>query len=409
MHATILRRSTPALFVIILAAGRMSSAAIVGAIFDVNSTADAPDAQIDGTCATAATPPVCTLRAAIQEANATADGALINLPAGKYTLKLVGADDDAAASGDLDVTHDLIINGADAKTTVLKGKKDRVLQISDTAVVTLRDITISKGKVGKKDDSGDDVSGGGIRNDGTLTLERVAVTGNSAAHEGGGIISIEATLTLTDVTVASNKTLGDDGGGLEIDGGTAALTNVTISKNKSADEAGGLHSTNGAVVTMTNCTVSGNSAKAVGGGLRSEAEGALTLTNVTITGNKAKLGAGGIGAGATAVVLRNVILNKNKPLNCTGALDLQGSNLETGDSCGLSPAESNIKKMGLAGLKNNGGPTKTHALKVGSPAIDFGTDANCPVTDQRGQTRVDVVDVGPTICDSGAYEFVPAP
>ena len=90
-------------------------------------------------------------------------------------------------------------------------------------------------------------------------------------------------------------------------------------------------------------------------------------------------------------------------------LDLQGGNLESGDGCGFSPAESNIKKMGLAGLKDNGGFTKTHGLKAGSPAIDFGVDGNCSSTDQRGQARIDVPGVGPRICDSGAFEFVPKP
>ena len=54
-------------------------------VFNVNSTADQPDALVDGTCATAAVPPACTLRAAIQEANATVDDDLVNVPAGKYT------------------------------------------------------------------------------------------------------------------------------------------------------------------------------------------------------------------------------------------------------------------------------------------------------------------------------------
>ncbi len=66
-------------------------------------------------------------------------------------------------------------------------------------------------------------------------------------------------------------------------------------------------------------------------------------------------------------------------------------------------------KIGLAGLKSNGGTTKTHALKVGSPAIDSGIDGFCPPTDQRGAARVDAPGVGAEICDSGAFEFQPVP
>ena len=121
-------------------------------------------------------------------------------------------------------------------------------------------------------------------------------------------------------------------------------------------------------------------------------------------------GAGGIDrsqdAGTTTV--RNVILNKNKPANCFGVLTLEGGNLESGDSCGLAPEETNLE-IGLKGLKSNGGATKTHALKEGNPAIDFGIDANCPPEDQRGHARIDVPGVGVRTCDSGAFEFVPAP
>ena len=131
---------------------------------------------------------------------------------------------------------------------------------------------------------------------------------------------------------------------------------------------------------------------------------------MTIAGNKGREG-GGIDPSSTAgpTIIRNVLFNKNTPSNCDGVLGLQGANVESGNTCGLSETESNIKKMGLAGLKDNGGATKTHALKAGSPAIDFGNDDNCPPTDQRGQARVDVPGVGPRICDTGAFEFVPAP
>ena len=65
--------------------------------------------------------------------------------------------------------------------------------------------------------------------------------------------------------------------------------------------------------------------------------------------------------------------------------------------------------MGLASLRISGGATATHAFKNGSPAIDFGVDADSPLLDPRGQARVDVPAVGTQTCDSGAFEFVPAP
>ncbi len=276
--------------------------------------------------------------------------------------------------------------------------------------MVLRDLTISKGKVGKKGDIGEEFDGGGILSEGTLTVERVVVSSNSASSEGGGVSCSDGTLTLTDVTVTSNKALGDDGGGVDLDNCAGTLTNVTISKNKAPDEGGGLNATDPAATTLTNCTVSGNKAGGEGGGIRNQEGATLTLTNVTVTGNKAKDGSGGIDPDAAlTVTLQNVILNKNKPDNCGDVMLVQGGNLESGNTCGLAPSESNIAKLGLAGLKSNGGATKTHALKAGSPAIDVAINANCPATDQRGQARVDVPGVGTVTCDSGAFEFVPAP
>ena len=57
-------------------------------------------------------------------------------------------------------------------------------------------------------------------------------------------------------------------------------------------------------------------------------------------------------------------------------------------------------------LADNGGPTKTLALKSTSPAIDAGNNSDCETYDQRGATRVDGPDVNSTVtCDLGAYEF----
>src|SRR5437588_4239553 len=69
--------------------------------FTVSSTLDATVASINGICATAGG--VCTLRAAIQEANAHSGDDIINLPPGTYTLSIAGRMEDAAATGDLDI------------------------------------------------------------------------------------------------------------------------------------------------------------------------------------------------------------------------------------------------------------------------------------------------------------------
>jgi len=373
------------------------SVPVSAATFTVNSTVDAVDATIDGTCASAAG--VCTLRAAVQESNAssTVDDVII-VPAGKYTLKLVGAGENAGASGDLDILDDVQMVGAGAKPTVIKGKKDRVIHVGPGITVTITDLTIAGGKVGRKGDIGDEFNGGGLLvESATISLQNVVVAKNGASDDGGGIAAIDSVLTLTDVLIAGNKS-GDDAGGADLDGSEGTFTNVTVSKNKAGDEAGGIEIED-AALTLTNCTLSANAGAEDGGGLGCEQGGTASLVNVTLKGNKVKgkVGGGGISHdGTCTIAIHNTLLDKNKPGNCDGVLQLDGGNRESGATCGLG-ASSNLKLL-VAGLKNNGGATPTHAIKEGSPAIDHGFD--CPPTDQRGFPRVGD-------CDTGAFEFQP--
>lgn len=374
--------------------------------FDVDSTEDQVDAVIDGICAS--DEGLCTLRAAVQEAEATAAPDVINVPAGKYTLKLTGIFENSSAAGDLDITQDLTINGAGVGVTIIQGKKDRVFDIFGTPIVAINDLTVSKGAVvSKLDFPPEDLDGGGISIlfDAVVTLTDVAIVGNKADDDGGGI-ACGADLTMNRVTVEKNKSR-DDGGGVYTFVGTSTLTNVTIAKNRAGDQGGAMEVQS--FLTCTNCTLSGNKAKGLGGAVHSE--DSVLLINATLRGNKGgKTQAGGLQTdGAAQIEIRNTLLDTNKPINCLGTIVLGGGNIESGDSCGLSPAESNVKEMGLAGLEDNGGGTRTHALEPESPAIDFGIDANCSATDQRGILRVDVPGVGTGICDSGAFEFVPAP
>jgi hypothetical protein len=371
----------------------------------VNTTDDAVDAALDGVCADAAG--TCPLRGAIQEANASLEDDTITLPAGVYLLKLVGANEDLGATGDLDVTGNVTVNGAGADATVIQGKKDRVVNVQPGVQLVLRDVTITKGKIGKKGETGDASSGGGIRNDGSLVLERVVVTRNKAADDGGGITNL-GNLTLLDVTLSRNKA-GDDAGAFDNDGGQIVLENVTVWKNKAKDEAGGFESEGVGIVTGTNVTISANKARDTGGA-NVEQGGLLVLTNVTVTGNKAKEGGGGLnneGDAGSALELTNGILDKNKKVNCEGTIESLGGNVESGTSCGFAPPDDlgGVADMGLEPLADNGGPTETHAIGPDSPAVDFGQDTACPPTDQRDLPRFDAPAVQGSICDSGAFEF----
>jgi CSLREA domain-containing protein len=91
------------------------------AAFTVNNTSDAVDATPgDGVCATAPGNGVCTLRAAIQEANALPGDDTITVPAGTYTLTIPGRDEYFAATGDFNITSNITINGAGAGSTIIQ-------------------------------------------------------------------------------------------------------------------------------------------------------------------------------------------------------------------------------------------------------------------------------------------------
>ena len=274
---------------------------------------------------------------------------------GKYTLKLVGLGEDGAATGDLDLNGDVIIQSANAKVTVIKGKKDRVFHVLPGVTATIRQLAIAKGSLLTKDPnaSSDDFEGGGILNQGTLSLDNVVVTGSTSLGNGGGI-SNQSVLTMSQVAITKNKSL-DRGGGLyNSAAGTVTASAVTIAKNQASDEGGGVSNSQTSTVTMS-----------------------------------------------------NTILDRNAPFNCAGPVTPAGGNLETGATCGLGPNDSNIKKMGLASLKINalGIFYPTHLLKAGSPAIDNGNDTECPDLDQNFRSRIDVANVGASVCDSGATEF----
>lgn len=381
-----------------------------GELINVNSTKDLPDADLmDGVCdADLVTAGLqCTLRAAIMHANATMGADEIVLPAGVFKLTIKGTLEDQCLTGDLDVTDDLLLRGAGAGLTVIDGKKakDRILEIPFFSSLTVRDLTLRKGK-SPKGESG----GGGIRNDaGTLLVEDCVIEKCSAKDDAGAVDTQSGDTTLRRVLLSRNKA-SDDGGAVDLDGGTLAIEDSTLVKNKAKNEGGAVENSAGDM-TLVNVTLSGNHAKE-GGALSLEDGANTTITNCTLTGNHAKVGAGlstrddQFGFNTTTVT--NTIFDdskkKNQKASVGSALTSLGGNLDLGVSCGFGVGDLSNAKAKLGKLKDNGGPTPTHALGANSPAIDAGNDGTCPTNDQRGLPRVDIPLVGTATCDIGAYE-----
>ncbi len=339
--------------------------------FTVDSVNDGGDeVPGDGACATFLAE--CTLRAAVQEANAHPGHDTIILPADTYMLTIEGHNEDAAGSGDLDITDDLTIVGDGAQTTIIDGNRaDRVFDVSSDASVEMSGVTIQNGVtvyLPLEPIQG----GGGIHNAGTLDLNEVAIDRN-VSPAGGGIENT-GTLTINDSAITNN-------------GGTGVITRA------------------GANLATTNVTVSNNGGNPFPdssgvGGIRTD--GVVTLNNVTVVENRAGYSVAGIYT-AGSVSIKNSIVTENLGANCGGGvLTSTAYNLEDTNTCGFSAATDLPNTDPLLGpLADNGGPTMTHALLANSPAIDAGSpDCPPPATDQRGVQRSQR-----DACDIGAYEL----
>jgi len=290
------------------------------------------------------------------------------------------------------------------------------------------------------------VNGGGIFSDGTVTLNNSTVSGNSANLDGGGIYTL-GVVTLTNSTVSGNSA-NLNGGGIWSNG-EVTLTNSTVFGNSATFAGGGIFSdravtlTNSTVfgnsansgggmlvtfeaVTLTNSTISGNSASSRGGGI--ESLGAVTLNNSTIAFNTAGTLGGGLSfSGNNPHSINNtinntIIANNTAPtgpdvgiwsdthtFNISHSLILNTSGMSANGSTGIPTNGVNGNIVGLdpnlGPLQNNGGPTQTHALLPGSPAINAGNNALAPTPiDQRGQPRISDL-----IVDMGAYELQVVP
>lgn len=263
---------------------------------------------------------------------------------------------------------------------------------------------------------------------GNLTLVRVQVTGNEARNEGSGVtiaggggIFNTGSLTLRESLVDGNLVVAAEGeenvaagGGVETEG-TLLVERSTISDNrvealgegqpKAAALGGGLAIVPGASATVEESTISGNSVLAAeagdltvarGGGVQG---GTVILTGSTVAKNRAELDAAGATASNVAgdnlgvSVLssaRNTLVSNpvGEGGSCAGAMVSGGFNLDEDGSCGFGKSSDLV---GVAAgldpvLKDNGGPTPTHALLEGSIAIDRGNSFGAS-TDQRGLPR----------------------
>lgn len=309
--------------------------------------------------------------------------------------------------------------------------------INNAGVLTLVDSVVTQNWT-----SGD---GGGIYNQGDLTLLRSTISNNFSTQAGGGIVNTnlfgtclpvspchqgQGIVTIGDSTISGNFA-GADGGGISNFVGMIDISGTTISDNQAFGNGGGI-SNFAFNINLSNVTVSGNQA-ALGGGLFNQgANSSLRFNNVTVTANTAQSASdptAGIGGGLVSqdfaivnfgntIIAGNVAakLDSGQPsgADCyaprnSGVTSVGYNVIQNPNFCDIAgDTATNIvgQDPGLGVLADNGGPTFTHALAPGSPAIDAGNPAipgsggsACAVTDQRAFLR----SIGGR-CDIGAFE-----
>jgi len=429
-----------------------SGARAAGPILTVDRTDDVASASLctDG-------PDDCSLRGATINANADgfAEIETIEVPAGTYVLSATA---DGQFGGSLDLQYSARVIGAGSATTIIDANGfDRGFVLARGAgpiterVIELIGMTVRNGNscVRGSDGTGGHFSGGGIFSSAIATLSDMVIEDNSApcAQAAGGIwsggvgasLSISGsvirnnvgpggagglmsfgTTTIIDSTIDGNSS--DTPGGGMILGGTATISGSTISNNVGVKLGGGIFAgddtTSGccaATIRIVNSTLSGNISRfynsgtpqyfpGVGGAIGIKRT-ALVLEDSTITANVSQTNptsgqegvAGGISMGyeGTLEIRRSIVAGNTGETQCAlGLTVVTGSDSITAD-CGVGSGADPT----LGTLADNGGPTLTHALLAGSPAIDA-AGGSCPATDQRGITRPQGA-----ACDIGSFEL----
>lgn len=290
--------------------------------YSVTSTLDTVDAN-PGDGLAADVDGNATLRAAVIDANALAGADTITLGTGVFALSIGGRNENAAATGDLDIVGDLTIEGAGADQTILDAAQlDRFFHVAAGSSLTLRNLTIQNGS---------ESNGGAIANLGTLLLENVNLTSNATTLRGGAISNDSGDVTLQSVNFSDNQTRdvtagggNSIGGALSSFGGTVTVTSSQFVNNSAAAEGGAIDA-RGTILQVTDSSFSDNTAT-VGGAVRLF-NGTATFTNDTSSGDHAIVSGGAIASNYCTLTISGGSFTGNSlsPIPPTGAVRTGGS------------------------------------------------------------------------------------
>lgn len=444
----------------------LSKAAVFLAIMILFTTAQQVQAQTTYTVDTTAdngnlnactsAPSDCSLRGAVYRVNTdnnTDNRIEFALPSDDAGCTEQGVCTITLTNGMLSISQSIgtdsveISNSTGASRLIISGNNQSPVFYNDKGGLTLSGMTIANGK-GSQHGNGLDLAGG-ITNgiSGGIKILRSVVI-NNKSNTAGGIASYGAAAFIYDSTILNNS--GGNGGAIANYSGNLQIWRSTISGNTATNNGGGIlilqrFPDTGSSAQIDNSTISGNTAARGGGFYLSNANpfagfASLGLYSSTVTDNTATLtsdtsNAGGVDAVYTdaayqgqkvPVLFLNTIVagnhNANAPdawaeMSADSAYNLIGNGTGLTDFSGqtnnqIGMAANPIDPL-LGPLADNGGPTKTHALSPGSPAIDKGKKFQANVTtDQRGLIRtVDQASVSNAAdgTDIGAFEALATP
>lgn len=230
---------------------------------------------------------------------------------------------------------------------------------------------------------------------------------NRAAGSGGAIVNAEGSLIVSRSTFSRNHAAGGNGGAIESSLAALKVSQSTFNDNRA--EGGGAIDNAVGPAKITNSTIANNFAN-FGGGLSG---GNYDLNNVSVVRNVAmkdpslgipdQNGGGMVVTGSGGFNVQNSLIALNEATNgslgpdCSGTFTSGGHNLLsnlTGCDGFTGPGDLVSAQPKLGQLANNGGPTKTVALKKGSPAIGAADKSTAEKRDQRGIKRDKHPDIG---------------
>jgi len=379
------------LYIVTIASGVLAAALLLGALaaqaapqgntYIVGGSADSV-----GACSPSIGGYSCpSLRSAIIAANNNPGADIIQLTHGvTYTLTIAPSGADDATTGDLNITGDTTFNFgnticfSNCAATIRGGAgwNDRILNIASGARVDAFSLTIRNGHIL----GAGDAIGGGVLNNGTLSLASSTIFSNSASSDGGGIVN-NGTLILTDTTIMSNTA--SYGGGLRnghsSTTATITLANCLITGNQAFETAGIL---NRGTLWITGGTISHNAStyegamNVIDGGGIAQISGTLIMTGTLVYSNTSYVG-GGLSIYGGVTRLTGITVTQNTADMAGGGLSNIGGS--------VSVIDSSIDHNTVGGVFNNLSTGGAGVFNFGALTLENSTvTANHVITGSAG-------------------------